>query len=156
MCERCARYPSLASPSAPNSVCSRRAFQLPGAASKPAGVFANQPSPLVQKSKELWRLCGTFLLAAFALLLAGYVFAPNEQVFSDNYHYTAGSRSEASFVTPVFALNGRTTNVEVSTRTGLDNNWAYFNYALINDDTGQTYDFGREVSYSNGLYSDGA
>jgi hypothetical protein len=132
-----------------------RAFKLPGAAPKPSGVFANQPSPLVQKSKELWRLCGTFLMVAFALLLAGYVFAPNEQVFSDNYHYTAGSRSEASFVTPVFALNGRTTNVEISTRTGLNNNWAYFNYALINDDTGQTYDFGREVSYYNGRDSDG-
>src|SRR6266700_668667 len=92
-----------------------RAFKLPGAAPKPSGVFANQPSPLVQKSKELWRLCGTFLLVAFALLLAGYLFAPNQQVFSDSYHYTAGSRSEASFVTPVFALNGRTTNVEIST-----------------------------------------
>jgi len=133
-----------------------RAFKLPGAPPKPSGVFANQPSPLAPKSKELWRLCGTFLLVAFALLLAGYLFAPNEQVFSDNYHYTAGSRSEASFVTPIFALNGRTTNVEISTRTGLDNNWAYFNYALINDDTGQTYDFGREISYYSGSDSDGA
>ena len=30
---------------------------------------------------------------------------------------------------------------------GLDNNWAYFNFALINDKTGQAFDFGREVSY---------
>jgi hypothetical protein len=133
-----------------------RAFKLQGVAPKPSGVFADQPSPLVQKSKELWRLCGTLLMAAFALLLAGYVFAANQQVFSDNYHYTAGARSEASFVTPVFVLNGRKTNVEISTKTGLNNNWAYFNYALINDDTGQTYDFGREVSYYSGRDSDGA
>ena len=133
-----------------------RAFKLQGAAPKPSGVFANQPSALVQKSKELWRLCGKFLLVAIALLLAGYVFAPNEKVFSDNYHFTAGARAEASFVTPVFTLKGRDTNLEIATRTGLNNNWAYFNYALINDDTGQTYDFGREVSYYNGRDSDGS
>jgi hypothetical protein len=133
-----------------------RAFKLQGAPPKPSGVFANQPSPLVQKSKELWRLSWTFLLIAFAITLAGYVFARNEQVFSDNYHFGAGARSEASFVTLPFELKGRTTNVEISTKTGLSNNWAYFNYALINDETGQAYDFGREVSYYTGRDSDGS
>ncbi len=37
--------------------------------------------------------------------------------------------------------------MEVSIHTDLDNNWAYFNFALINEDTGQAFDFGREVSY---------
>ncbi len=27
------------------------------------------------------------------------------------------------------------------------NNWAYFNFALINEETGQAFDFAREVSY---------
>jgi len=133
-----------------------KAFKLQGAAPKPSGVYLNQPSPLVQKSKELWRLGRTFLLVALALLLAGFVLAPNEKVFSDSYHFTSGSRAEASFVTPVFTLKSRATNVEISTRTGLNNNWAYFNYALINDDTGQAYDFGREVSYYSGRDSDGS
>ena len=31
--------------------------------------------------------------------------------------------------------------------TNLDQDWAYFNLALINDTTGDAYDFGREVSY---------
>src|SRR5260370_26114983 len=73
-----------------------QAFKLPGAAPRPSGVFANQPSPLVQSSREMWRLCGTFLLIAFSMLLAGYVFARNEQVFSGTY----SAQSEASFVTP--------------------------------------------------------
>jgi hypothetical protein len=131
-----------------------QAFKLPGAAPKPSGVFANQPSPLVEKAKGLWRLCRTFILIAFAILLAGYVFAANEQVFKDSY-YMGGATSEPSYVTRTFELKGRTTNVEVSTHTKLYNSWAYFNYALINDDTGQTYDFGREVSYYTGRDSDG-
>jgi len=132
-----------------------QAFKLKGFPPKPIGVYLNQPSPLIVKSKELWRLCWTFLLIAFAILLASYVFARNEQVFRDHYRFTAGNQPEASFVTPVFELKGRTTNVEISTRTDLSNNWAYFNYALINDETGQAYDFGREVSYYSGRDSDG-
>ena len=38
----------------------------------------------------------------------------------------------------------------------MDNNWIYLNYALINEDTGQAYDFGREVSYYHGRDSDGS
>ena len=59
-------------------------------------------------------------------------------------------------MTPAFELKGRTTNVEVSTKTDLSNNWTYFNYALINEETRQGYDFGREVSYYNGRDSDGS
>ena len=132
-----------------------QAFKLPGTAPKPSGVFANQPSPLAQKSRELWGLSGTFLLAALALLLAGYVFSSDSEVFSEGYQYRTGAQ-EASFVTPVFDLKGRTTNVEVSTRTSLYNNWIYINYALINSDTGQAWDFGREVSYYAGRDSDGS
>jgi hypothetical protein len=133
-----------------------QAFKLPGAPPRPIGVYLNQPSPLVEQSKELWRLYRTFLLIAFALLLAGYVFSPNEDVFRQSYSFRAGAQPEASFVTPAFELKGRPTNVEVSTKTDLSNNWTYFNYALINEETGQAYDFGREVSYYSGRDSDGS
>ena len=56
-------------------------------------------------------------------------------------------KSDSAFVTPTFQLDGRDSNVELSIHTDLDNNWAYFNFALINDKTGQTFDFAREVSY---------
>jgi hypothetical protein len=44
----------------------------------------------------------------------------------------------------------------VEVRTSLENEWAFFNMALINDQTGQGYDFGREVSYYHGVDSDGS
>ena len=55
-----------------------------------------------------------------------------------------------------FELKGHTSNVEVETSTDLDNHWLYLNYALINEDTGQAYDFGREISYYHGHDSDGS
>jgi hypothetical protein len=53
-------------------------------------------------------------------------------------------------VTRVFELKGRPSNVEISIHTNLNNDWAYFHFALINDQTGQAFDVGREVSH----YSD--
>ena len=44
----------------------------------------------------------------------------------------------------------------MTTNARVDNNWIYLNYALINQDTGHAYDFGREVSYYHGYDSDGS
>src|SRR5262249_36502304 len=60
------------------------------------------------------------------------------------------------FVSDVFELKGHTSNVELTTSTDVNNNWLYLNYALINNDTGQAFDFGREVSYYHGYDSDGS
>src|SRR5262249_40377463 len=55
-----------------------------------------------------------------------------------------------------FELTGRTSSVEVSTSADVRNNWIYLNYALINQDTGQAWDFGREVTFYSGYDSDGS
>lgn len=132
-----------------------RAFKLPGSAPKPVGIYLNQPSPLIEKSRNIWRLCGTFLLIALAMLLAGHVLARNEEAYSGRFRFAAGAQTDTSFVTPVFDLKGGTSNVEIRTSSDLANNWAYLNYALINEETGQAYDFGRELSYYYGSDSDG-
>jgi hypothetical protein len=46
--------------------------------------------------------------------------------------------------------------VELTTSANVDNSWIYLNYALISQDTGQAWDFGREVSYYHGYDSDGS
>jgi hypothetical protein len=55
-----------------------------------------------------------------------------------------------------FELKHRTSALEMEIRTDLSNNWAYFTCTLINLDTGDAYNFGREVSYYYGSDSDGA
>jgi hypothetical protein len=133
-----------------------RAFALPGAPPPKTGVFANQPSPHAGKVAQAWQ---RFVLLAllWAVVVAFFTFsAQNREAYKGSFRYAQNSPGEHSLVTPIFELGGRTTNVEVELSTDLSNNWAYFNLALINEKTGQGYDFGREVSYYTGRDSDGA
>lgn len=131
-------------------------FHLPGSAPPATGVYANQPSPYQGRPRELWRLCLWSLIAVFVIWLGFRLFDRQEAVYNGHFSYSPRQKTEAAFVTPSFDLKGRTSSVEISTTTDLDNNWVYLNMALINETTGQTYDFGREVSYYHGRDSDGA
>jgi hypothetical protein len=133
-----------------------KAFKLPGEPPPPLGVYENQPSPMSANVKALWRLVGAFLVGLLVMLVAVYMVARDEPVYQQSYQFDTNAKGEASFVTDVFELKGHTSNVEVSTTADLNNNWIYLNYALINVDTGQAYDFGREVSFYSGRDEDGA
>ncbi|MBZ5612005.1 MAG: DUF4178 domain-containing protein [Acidobacteriia bacterium] len=124
-----------------------QAFKLPGSAPAAYGVFANQPSPYTGKVGPAWRTWLWLNVALFAIMMLFSVSRANRQVFAENYTYYSGHSTEAAFVTPTFELTGRDSSVEVGIHTDLDNNWIYFSFALINEDSGQAYDFGREVSY---------
>ena len=72
-----------------------------------------------------------------ALVAAGFdVVAKKEPVLHETYQLNrADTRGEVSFVTDVFELSGRTSNVEVKTYSPVNNHWIYVNYALINHET---------------------
>lgn len=131
-------------------------FKLDGDPPEAIGVYENQPSPLIADVKAIWTLAGAFLVALVVLIIVFFSMARDEQVLAKSYEFNTNVKSEASFVTEVFELSGRTSDVELATTASVDNNWIYFNYALINEDTGQAYDFGREVSYYHGYDSDGS
>jgi hypothetical protein len=71
--------------------------------------------------------------------------------FAQAFTYDPRAIQDTSFVTPVFELDGRPSAVRVETTTDVDNQWVGVGYALVNDDTGQTYEFAREVSYYHGV-----
>jgi hypothetical protein len=127
------------------------AFQLPGSPPSPRGIYVNQPSPYKGRVTGVWALA--FWMAGM-LLVSGIVtvaLMSGKEVFRRSYSFAPGRvQEEASFVTPVFELDGRPSNVEVRIETDLANAWAYFGLALINETTGQAYDWGREVSYYSG------
>jgi hypothetical protein len=130
-----------------------KAFALPGSAPPAHGVYLNQPSPY--KSGGMWGTLGWLLVMLIGLAILFATFSRNNVVFQHSYRFQTGNGSEPSFVTPVFNLEGRTTSLEVGIHANVINNWAYFNLALINEDTGTAFDFGREVSYYAGSDSDG-
>jgi hypothetical protein len=138
-----------------------QAFKLQGQPPAPVGVYENQPSPVSANVKMVWGMVAAFVALLVALLIGFNAMALNEQVFANSYlfdtnMFDTNSKREASFVTESFELKGHTSNVELITDASVYNNWIYFDYALINQDTGQAYDFGREVSYYYGTDEDGA
>ena len=88
------------------------------------------------------------------MMVAASILMSRKEAFRQSFTFVPppGPQAEAqAIVTPVFELTGRTTNVEVEVLTDLDNEWAYFNMALINEQTGQGFDFGREVGFYYGI-----
>jgi hypothetical protein len=132
-----------------------KAFQLPASAPPARGVYLNQPSPMGGKIGGIWRNFALMLALLLGLAIFFAVVSRRETVFRSSYAFSSAKEGEPSFVTGDFDLTGRPTSLEVAIKTDLDNNWTFFNFALVNEDTGQAYDFGREVSYYHGADSDG-
>lgn len=134
-----------------------KSFKLPGSPPAAIGVYENQPSPLSADVTSVWRMVGVFLALLVVLIIGFYAMAQDQQVFSQSYTFnTNNPKGEASFVTDVFELKGHTSDVQLDSSADVNNNWIYLNYALINEETGHAYDFGREVSYYHGYDSDGS
>lgn len=121
----------------------------------PTGIFANQPSTTTGQVGKAWKLFFLWFLILFGLQVFFELFDSNKQVFQQNFYFTPASPGEHSFVTPEFDLGGRTSSVEVEVNTDLNNNWAYFNLALLGKEGGRAFDFSRQVSYYTGRDEDG-
>jgi hypothetical protein len=133
-----------------------KAFKLEGDPPAPIGIYENQPSPLTASVKAVWSMAGVFLIILLAVAVGVYCIESDEQIFEQSFEFNTTAKGEASFVTDMFQLKGRTSDVELTTSADVNNNWIYLNYALVNQDTGHAYDFGREVSYYHGYDSDGS
>lgn len=123
-------------------------FRLPGAPPPAQGIYANQPSPYEGKVRGLWMWMFLLLIGLVVTAIGISAMAKQQVVFDKSYSFSPAA-PEPSFVTPVFELKG-TKNIELDIKTSLSNNWAGFNFALINDDTGTAYNFGKEISYYYG------
>lgn len=129
------------------------AFKRPGAPLRPIGVGPAQPNPWSEQLGAVWT---RFVLAA-GVCVAAYMFASagaQEKTVLDQQFELIAGQPERSRVSGIFELGGRTSNLEVSIGTNLDQQWAGFSMALINEDTGAALDFGMDVSYYHG-YEDG-
>ncbi len=131
-----------------------KAFGLKGAAPAAIGIYSNQPSPYTGRIASAWMTFALLSLLLLVTAIAVAVISPRDEIFRQTYTFASGS-NEPSFVTPVFALKGGQSSLQVQLKTDVSDDWAYFGLALINDDTGTAYDFGKEVSFYSGRDSDG-
>lgn len=127
----------------------REAFKVKQEFPPRTGIFANQPNPR-PPSTAYWGSYGLLILACIALIVLRYVTASNKEVFASTYEYNRMQGDTNAFVTPEFDVPGRASSLAFDISTNLDNNWAFFNLALIGAD-GTAYDFAREVSYYHGV-----
>jgi hypothetical protein len=133
----------------------RSAFGLKAPLPAPVGVYSCQPEPYASIAGPIYRLFGGFLAAAVLLQLLVLFLSRNQLVYRGDFRY-APSSGEKSFVTDVFEVPGRTSNVVLRTHANVSNSWLYLNLALIDERSGHAYDFGREISYYFGRDSDGS
>ncbi len=123
-----------------------KAFGLPGAPPPRQGVGVAQPSPFAAHARSVLLLLATFVGATLAIQTLFAFLSQNKLVYTNRFTYER-AKGTAALVTEPFDLTGRRSNVQVEIDTDLSNNWAYFNLALINEETGSAINFGREISY---------
>ncbi|HEX8276215.1 MAG TPA: DUF4178 domain-containing protein [Longimicrobiaceae bacterium] len=126
-----------------------KAFGLQGKPPAPRGVYANQPSPHRGRAGAYWKAFGLLLLLWLVFLVARFGVG-SQELFTQSYRYAPGVEDLTVATTPPFELTGRPSALGVEVRTDVSNSWVFFNYALINQQTGQAIEFGREVSFYYG------
>jgi len=132
-----------------------KAFNLKKPLPARIGVGANQPSPHASRLSVLLKRTLVFMAVAVLIQLLSLIGSQNKLVYQQSFDYDVRD-SEKSRVSELFELPGRTSNVVIRTKADVRNNWLYLNMALINDETGTAYDFGREIDYYFGRDSDGS
>lgn len=117
------------------------------------GIAPNQPSPFAAIGSSMaWTLI-ILAIAAFVIQMLFSALSQNSLIYEQTFLYEQGE-GEKSFVTPLFTLSGHPSNVLIRSNAGVENGWLYLSLALINNDTGQSYDLGREISFYRG-FTDG-
>lgn len=133
-----------------------KAFSLSSTLSSPVGVFANQPNPHVKSARAIKRTFGYLMVALLVMLGVNIVMSKGAVVFDKQFQFDRSQGDTTALVTESFDIKGRVSSVAFFIQTDLENDWAFFNLALIDDSTGQAIDVGRQVSYYYGRDTDGS
>jgi len=113
-----------------------------------------EPTEPPERGRSLWREFGILcaILGTFAWIRMGPF--GSEPVYRGDFAYYPEPAESSVVVTPPFELAGRASSVEVAVSTDVDNAWVYLDYALIEQRTGRTIGFGREVGFYHGSYTE--
>lgn len=125
------------------------AFALPGSPPPKTGVAPAQPNPWTKELPAVW---SCFWLAAAVIVGALAYFSAissGAKVYEGGFD-VAATDAERSRVGEIFEVKGRTSNLQITIDTNLDQQWAYVSMALIDADTDRALDFGRNLSYYHG------
>ncbi|MBK9625279.1 MAG: DUF4178 domain-containing protein [Rhodocyclaceae bacterium] len=126
-----------------------QAFNLKSAVREPTSVGANQPNPRRESHTQVFSYAWKFMLLAtivqfiWAFVFGGQTLLDQKIIFSPN-------QTEA-ITTPMFKLGRDARTLTLKHNTDIDNNWVGLNLALIERNTGKTWQAIDDVSYWHGV-----
>ena len=120
------------------------------------GIGATQP--VIKAGFSDSALASVFGMLAGMVILLQVLFsniAANRQVIDQSFNKSdLPKEGEKLYVTRSFQLES-TGSLEVKIKAPVDNDWFYADLVLVNEDTGEEYNFSKEVGYYHG-YEDGS
>jgi len=94
------------------------------------------------------------IVIAFAIQMFTRNTAQNKVVFQTEFR-TETLKDQKVFVSPSFALEGSKKNLQVDIYVPLQDDWFFGEFSLINETTGDAYNFTKEIEYYSGADPDG-
>lgn len=132
-----------------------KAFNLPPSQLPPrVGVGAVQPDPI----RSTWPALRTLTMLAVALLVVGQVLLtivrPSQVVLLENLRVIADANATPGtgqvIVSPSFTLPHQAA-LQIELVTTLDNQWLELPVSLVNEQTGQGYEFTKNIEFYHGM-----
>ena len=114
------------------------------------GVFANQPNPLIETHKKIFRLYWVMLLAATLVQLA-FVFVLSSNTVLRQQIVMSTLNPEASLMSQEFVLKSHAQALRLKHTTDIDNNWVEITSTLVEKNSGEAYQGSQEISYYRGV-----
>jgi len=114
------------------------------------GVFANQPNPLIERHRKIFRLFWLLALVA-TLVQLSFVFIFSAHVVLRQQLVLSPLNDEATLTTPEFTLPSHAQALRLSHATSVENNWVDITTTLVEKNTGEAYQGSQEVSYYRGV-----
>ena len=128
------------------------AFKVAEAWPAPKGIAPNQPCPAQKNLTRLWGASGA---AAVVLLLLQLALHGSNQVLIDSVVQPTFAQRGTPIVTDAFDIPGKSGNLEIAVSSPVNNDWVEVDAELINQDTQNRDEVIQEVSYYQGMDTDG-
>lgn len=127
------------------------AFALPvSSLPKKNGFGYTQPLSLPFDEKVLLVVTMLSLALAFLVTIGFNETSYNKNVFQKQF-YGKDLQGQKMLTTPSFELAGEEKNVAIKIWAGVENDWFFAEYALVNEKTSEEFVFTNEIEYYHGI-----
>jgi hypothetical protein len=119
---------------------------------EPYGVGAIEPQSFTFNFLDTFKIGAIALLIAFFITIVLHTDSKNvfEETFVIQPPDSTSFNQNKHFITKSFELKGGRKNIEITLKSPVDNTWFETGIVLINDKTGEEYEFELGVEYYHG------